>query len=168
MNSAACPFCSVEPERIFHAGTRILGLWDGFPVSDGHALLIPKRHVATWFDASIEERSELTEGVSIARDAIGRRYQPDGFNVGINVGEAAGQTVFHLHVHVIPRYRGDMANPRGGVRHVIPGKGYYQVPVDGDGIGLVNDAAAAYGTPATATAPARLIAGGDVSPLLAP
>ena len=103
----------------------VTGIWDGYPVSPGHALLVPRRHIASWFEASNSERHALMEAIAIARDAILERYLPDGFNVGINVGEYAGQTVMHLHVHLIPRYRGDTADPRGGVRHVIPSKGNY-------------------------------------------
>ena len=124
---SSCPFCHPEAGRIFHAGERVLGLWDAFPVSPGHALLVPKRHVATWFDATKEEQAELVAAIDIARAAIQRRLhdQPDGYNIGVNVGRAAGQTVFHLHMHVIPRKSGDVPDPRGGVRHVIPGKGNY-------------------------------------------
>ncbi len=121
----SCPFCRTAARRVFHEGRRILGLWDGFPVSPGHALLIPRRHVATWFDASPEEQAELVAGIEIARQEILKHHQPDGFNIGINVGAAAGQTVFHLHVHVIPRYLGDVPDPRGGVRHVVPAKANY-------------------------------------------
>jgi len=128
---AGCPFCAPEAERVFHAGDRTLGLWDGFAVSPGHALLVPKRHIASWFDASPEEQAELLSNVAIAWEKILERHQPDGFNIGINVGAAAGQTVFHLHLHVIPRYAGDVADPRGGVRHVIPGKGNYLVDAGG-------------------------------------
>ena len=103
----------------------ILGLWDGFPVSPGHALLVPRRHVATWFDATDDERAELLAGIEHAREAIERRHGPAGFNVGMNLGEAAGQTVPHLHVHVIPRYTGDVEDPRGGVRWVVPSKAAY-------------------------------------------
>ena len=127
MNDSPCPFCRPDAIRIFHSGQLVLGLWDAFPLSPGHALLVPKRHVETWFEASGEERFELSQGITIARDVILREHQPDGFNVGINLGEAAGQTVPHLHVHVIPRYRGDVADPRGGVRHVIPLRGNYLV-----------------------------------------
>ncbi|MBP7146522.1 MAG: HIT family protein [Acidobacteria bacterium] len=123
--SSGCPFCFPRRERLFHEGRLVLGVWDGYPVSDGHALLVPRRHVADWFGASAEEREELLEGIEVARRAIESRWHPDGYNIGINVGEAAGQTVFHLHVHVIPRYRGDVEDPRGGVRHVIPGRGRY-------------------------------------------
>jgi diadenosine tetraphosphate (Ap4A) HIT family hydrolase len=102
-----------------------LGLWDGFPLSPGHALLVPRRHVATWFEALPEEQRELLEAIAAARDAILARHRPDGFNVGMNLGEAAGQTVPHLHLHVIPRYSGDVEDPRGGVRWVLPEKAAY-------------------------------------------
>ncbi len=121
-----CPFCQPDPGRVFHISPLIVGLWDQYPVSPGHALLVPRRHTPTWFDATREEQMALMEeGVEMARQEILKRYRPDGFNIGINVAEAAGQTVFHLHVHVIPRYEGDVPNPRGGVRYVIPHKANY-------------------------------------------
>lgn len=123
--SVACPFCSVEAGRVFHAGRHVLALWDGFPVSPGHALIIPKRHIASWFEATSDERHELIETVDRVRSVIQESHHPGGFNVGWNDGAAAGQTIFHLHVHVIPRYRGDVEDPRGGVRHVIPAKAAY-------------------------------------------
>ncbi len=125
MSSHDCPFCSPSADRIFYAGRHTLGLWDGFPVSPGHALLVTKNHTANWFDASEEERAELTAAIEYARREIERDHTPEGFNIGINVGVVAGQTVSHLHVHVIPRYSGDVEDPRGGVRHVIPAKGNY-------------------------------------------
>ena len=88
-------------------------------------LLIPGRHVATRFDATPEEQMELIATVDVARKNILERFMPDGFNLGVNIGEAAGQTVFHLHLHVIPRYRGDVEDPTGGVRNVIPARGNY-------------------------------------------
>lgn len=94
-------------------------------MSPGHALVTPRRHVAGWFDASPEEQAALMRSLDIARAKILTLYEPDGFNIGINVGEVAGQTVFHLHVHLIPRYRGDVADPRGGVRYVVPSKARY-------------------------------------------
>ncbi len=125
MSARPCPFCHPDPSRVFYEGNLVLGLWDGFPVSEGHALLIPRRHVPTWFDATPEERMELMGAIDIVRKNILDRFAPDGFNLGVNIGEAAGQTVFHLHLHVIPRYRGDVEDPTGGVRHVIPAKGNY-------------------------------------------
>ena len=122
MSSEPCAFCAVEPERVFHRGRLVLGIWDGFPVSPGHALLIPKRHVSGWFDATSQERLELTEAIAAAKTAIERAHRPDAFNIGVNVGKAAGQTVFHLHVHVIPRYDGDVPDPRGGVGELVRDK----------------------------------------------
>lgn len=98
---------------------------DAFPVSPGHTLVIPRREVATWFDASLEEQHALFALVDAVKRQLDAELHPDGYNIGINAGEAAGQTVMHLHVHVIPRYRGDVADPRGGVRHIIAGKGNY-------------------------------------------
>jgi len=120
-----CPFCPPDPARVFHAGELALGLWDGFPVSPGHALVVPRRHVSSWFDATREERAALLEGVEVAKSVVERDRTPDGWNIGVNVGAAAGQTVFHLHVHLIPRYEGDVEDPRGGVRRVVPAKADY-------------------------------------------
>jgi ATP adenylyltransferase len=126
MSQEVCPFCSLEDsERVFHSDGLVSVLWDGFPVSPGHALVVPRRHVVGWFDATPEEQAALIRGLDVARAEIIERYQPDGFNVGINVGEAAGQTVFHLHVHLIPRYKGDVEDPRGGIRHVVPARSRY-------------------------------------------
>lgn len=123
---AGCPFCSVSPHRKFHEGRLVLGVWDAFPVSPGHALLVPRRHVPTWFEATEEERHELTAAIELARYAIlAAGHRPDGFNIGMNLGAAAGQTVGHLHLHVIPRYAGDVADPRGGVRWVVPERADY-------------------------------------------
>jgi diadenosine tetraphosphate (Ap4A) HIT family hydrolase len=94
-------------------------------VSPGHALVVTRRHVADWFDATDEERTELTAATAAARSRIVEQHRPDGFNIGVNVAEAGGQTVPHLHVHVIPRYAGDVDDPRGGVRYVLPAKANY-------------------------------------------
>jgi len=124
----ACPFCSPEPSRVFLRLPHVCALWDGFPVSEGHALIVPHRHIATWFDATAEERAALFGAIESVCGVIRDRFGADGFNVGINLGEAAGQTVPHLHLHVMPRRHGDVADPRGGVRHVMPGKGNYLAP----------------------------------------
>lgn len=127
------PFLNPDPSRIFLENELIRGLWDAFPVSPYHALLIPRRPAPTWFDATTEEQQALTAAIGSTREIIEHECRkkglplPDGYNIGINAGAAAGQTVFHLHVHVIPRYSGDVADPRGGVRHVIPSKGNYLV-----------------------------------------
>jgi superfamily II DNA or RNA helicase/HKD family nuclease/diadenosine tetraphosphate (Ap4A) HIT family hydrolase len=125
VTEGACPFCVPSAERVFYRDALVIGLWDGFPVTPGHALLIPIRHVATWFDASLDERTALMRAIDVARLAIESKFGADGYNIGVNSGEAAGQTIFHLHVHVIPRRRGDVPDPRGGVRYVIPDKGNY-------------------------------------------
>lgn len=121
----ACPFCDPDSDRVFLVSDLIIGLWDKYPVSPGHALLVPRRHVPGWFDASEEERQALTAALENARDKILEQHRPDGFNIGVNSGEAAGQTIFHLHVHLIPRYKGDQEDPRGGVRRLIPTKARY-------------------------------------------
>jgi superfamily II DNA or RNA helicase/HKD family nuclease len=125
--SVPCPFCDPRPEQVFHEGELIRGVWDAFPVSPGHALLVTRRHVSSWFDATDAERAELTAATLEAHFAIQNRYPADGYNIGANVDAAGGQTVPHLHLHVIPRRSGDVPNPRGGVRHVIPARGDYLV-----------------------------------------
>ena len=128
MSEETCPFCNPPSDRVFHETLTVVGLWDGFPVSPGHALLIPRRHVADWSELSADERLELTSGIEVARSSVCKLYKPDGFNVGMNLGEAAGQTVAHLHLHVIPRYLGDVEDPRGGVRWVVPERADYWSP----------------------------------------
>ena len=100
-------------------------IYDGFPVSKGHVLVIPKRVVAEIFDLNDEEYSSCFNLVKDVKKILEEEFKPDGFNIGINNGEKAGQTIFHAHIHVIPRYSGDVDNPRGGIRHIIPGKGDY-------------------------------------------
>lgn len=104
--------------------------YDKYPASKGHFLVIPYRHVPDYFDISEEERNELWSIVSQAKQMVDEAYQPDGYNVGINVGHWAGQSIPHLHIHVIPRYQGDVENPKGGVRGVIPAKKLYTVQPD--------------------------------------
>ena len=125
MTQPPCPFCTIDPSRLLHESPLVRILRDGFPVSPGHLLLVPRRHIESWFDATPEEQQALTGAIAIARSLVERELEPDGYNIGINLGRAAGQSVMHLHLHVIPRYRGDVPNPRGGVRHVIPGKADY-------------------------------------------
>ena len=121
-----CPFCKVESEREIIASSLLsVAFYDGFPVSPGHALIIPKRHVYSFFDLSKEERQDLLNLADSVKRILEERYHPDGYNIGINVGEAAGQSIFHVHMHLIPRYQGDVPSPRGGVRGVIPTKQNY-------------------------------------------
>ncbi len=99
--------------------------YDLHPASEGHFLVIPYRHFASVFDMSEEELVELWSLVKKGKEDVEERYKPDGYNIGVNVGEAAGQSIHHLHIHVIPRYKGDVENPKGGVRGVIPEKKLY-------------------------------------------
>ena len=117
-----CPFCDPEPERILLEAELAYALEDIWPVSAGHALIIPRRHVADPFALTDEEWSAIYDLLKEARALLDHRHQPDGYNVGINAGAAAGQTVWHAHVHLIPRRAGDVKNPRGGVRRVLPSK----------------------------------------------
>jgi superfamily II DNA or RNA helicase/diadenosine tetraphosphate (Ap4A) HIT family hydrolase/HKD family nuclease len=134
--SEQCPFCEPSAERVFHEGELAIVLWDAFPVSPAHALIVLRRHVASWFDATRDEQHELLELVDIARDAIEAKQPADGYNIGVNVGATAGQTIPHLHLHVIPRREGDVPDPRGGVRHVLPAKANYLRELeDKDGVG---------------------------------
>ena len=125
-----CPFCAPPAARTFYADPLVIGLWDGHPVSPGHALVVPRRHVTSWFEASSSERTALIAAIDRAKAAIERIHAPSGFNIGINIGASAGQTIFHLHVHLIPRYVGDVADPRGGVRYVIPSQANYLLRVE--------------------------------------
>lgn len=120
-----CPFCTLPPERILIDSPRALVIRDGFPVSPGHTLIIPKRHVGSWFDITDAERDEMTLLLTQAKAQLDQEYTPDGYNIGINDGAAAGQTVPHLHMHLIPRFTGDREDPRGGVRWVMPEKADY-------------------------------------------
>jgi diadenosine tetraphosphate (Ap4A) HIT family hydrolase len=95
-------------------------------VSPGHTLVIPNRHVESFFEIDAEEQAEILAAVREAKLVLDGDLRPDGFNIGLNIGVAAGQTVMHAHVHIIPRFHGDVADPRGGIRHCIPGRGYYQ------------------------------------------
>ncbi len=119
------PFLEIPESRWVASNPLAFAIRDQFPVTDGHTLLIPRRHVATWFDARRDEQLALLELLDQLKADLDRSHHPDGYNVGFNAGDAAGQTVPHLHIHLIPRYRGDMEDPRGGVRHVIPRRGNY-------------------------------------------
>ena len=98
---------------------------DGFPVSEGHTLIIPKRHLSSWFETQAIEKAALLHAMDEVKQLLDEQFAPDGYNVGINDGEAAGQTVLHLHIHLIPRYKGDSDDPRGGVRWIMPDKAKY-------------------------------------------
>jgi len=122
-----CPFCNPEQERklILESATAY-AMFDKFPVSKGHALIIPKKHCTDYFQLTFKEQSACWFILNKVKEFIKTEFNPDGFNIGINVNPVAGQTVEHVHIHIIPRYTGDVINPRGGIRNVIPGKGYYK------------------------------------------
>lgn len=125
-----CPFCHLPNDRIEAQNDLAVAIRDAYPVNPGHTLVIPRRHVASWFEATVEERAAMLELADLARQTLQDELAPDGFNLGINDGEAAGQTIPHLHLHVIPRFDGDVDDPTGGVRGVIPGRGNYLKPGD--------------------------------------
>jgi len=120
-----CPFCFCNPSRLIVETNGARSLYDGFPLSSGHALVVPRQHVASLFELSEEVRAEIWSVVGQVRAILKEEFHPDGFNIGLNDGVAAGQTVGHAHVHIIPRFLGDIADPRGGIRWIIPGKAKY-------------------------------------------
>ena len=123
-----------SPFTLTPDGDRIAGnelafaIRDANPVSPGHSLVVTRREVSTWFDASPEEHAAIAALLTVVKGQLDAELAPDGYTIGVNVGEAAGQTVPHLHVHLIPRFDGDVETPRGGVRHVVPGRGDYPSP----------------------------------------
>ena len=123
-NIPKCPFCLPEGKVIIETALAY-SIFDNFPVSKGHALIIPKRHVANYFDLSINEQIACQHNLNKLKEILDKKYSPSGYNVGINIGETAGQTIDHVHIHLIPRYVNDVEDPIGGVRNVIPGKGNY-------------------------------------------
>jgi diadenosine tetraphosphate (Ap4A) HIT family hydrolase len=120
-----CPFCNPAPERVLFEDGLVRVLADGFPVSPGHTLVVPVRHVGSFFDLAPEEKAAMLVALEEARRRVEASHRPDGYNVGLNDGPAAGQTVPHCHLHLIPRYAGDRPDPRGGVRWVLPEKAAY-------------------------------------------
>jgi diadenosine tetraphosphate (Ap4A) HIT family hydrolase len=124
-----CPFCTrpnivVENEYAF-------ARYDGYPVNRGHCLVVPRRHIADYFQATREEKTAIWDLVDRMKELIDAEFEPDGYNVGVNIGTAAGQSVPHIHVHIIPRYKGDVENPKGGVRGVIPERQKYTLKTQG-------------------------------------
>ena len=118
-------FLEIPKERIVYQNENFFLIYDLYPVSPGHILVISNKVRLDYFDLTTDERKTLDDAILEAKRIIELEYKPDGYNIGMNCGEVAGQTIFHFHCHVIPRYKGDMADPRGGVRHCIKGKGYY-------------------------------------------
>ncbi|MCC8142547.1 MAG: HIT family protein [Tannerellaceae bacterium] len=118
-------FLEISKERWIGETTCFFLIRDGFPVSPGHTLIITKEVKVDYFTLSEEEIADLHIAIKKAKELIEEEFKPDGYNIGMNCGACAGQTVFHFHCHLIPRYTGDMENPRGGIRHCVQGKGYY-------------------------------------------
>jgi len=121
----SCVFCRTSGLEVWKKTRFGLALHDRYPVSEGHTLIVPHRHVESFFDLSFEEQSDLLRLVVKCRNELIRTHEPSGFNVGVNDGVTAGQTVLHAHIHLIPRYQGDQDDPRGGVRFVLPDKAPY-------------------------------------------
>lgn len=118
-------FTNISEDRVIYRNESFFIIYDAYPVSPGHVLIISKEDKLDYFALSNKVKEELALVIVKAKQIIEKEYKPDGYNIGMNCGEAAGQTVMHFHCHVIPRYNGDMENPRGGVRHCVAGKGYY-------------------------------------------
>lgn len=124
--SGLCPFCNPEGcGTIIAESDRAFAIYDRYPVNPGHVLIIPKRHCADYFDLSAVEQTSCWELVNQVKSILHEQFRPDGFNIGINNLQAAGQTIPHVHIHLIPRYHGDVDRPHGGIRGVIPGKKEY-------------------------------------------
>lgn len=113
-----CIFCKRPETEILAENDLALAFFDKYPVNEGHVLIIPKRHVESFFETTWEELAAINELLFAVKDKLANKFSPDGYNIGVNVGRAAGQTIFHLHVHIIPRYRGDVPDPRGGIRKI--------------------------------------------------
>jgi diadenosine tetraphosphate (Ap4A) HIT family hydrolase len=122
---ADCPFCDVAPERLLGANAHAVAVFDAYPVSPGHTLVVARRHLASFFDLTPSEVSALHELLFEMQLRLQATHAPQGYNVGVNVGTVAGQTIMHVHLHLIPRYLDDVPDPVGGIRNVIPGRGRY-------------------------------------------
>lgn len=127
---SSCLFCDVQTidrQRIIAENDLAFAIRDGFPVTSGHTLFIPKRHVSDYFGLVQAEANAINLLMKEQKDQLqASDLSIEGFNIGMNCGEVAGQTIFHCHVHLIPRRKGDVENPRGGIRHIIAGKGFYE------------------------------------------
>ena len=125
MPEKVCPFCNLPPDRIISESDLVLTIRDAFPVSPGHTLIIPRRHAASVFDLNIMEKAAILGAIEEAKKELDKEFSPAGYNIGVNDGPAAGQTIPHVHIHLIPRYEGDTEDPRGGVRWVFPERARY-------------------------------------------
>jgi diadenosine tetraphosphate (Ap4A) HIT family hydrolase len=128
-----CPFCCLPEGRVLFRNGAAVAFRDAYPLTPGHMLVIPVRHVSSFFETTPSERLAMLGVLDAAKQELEVRFSPAGYNIGINDGAAAGQTVGHLHVHLIPRYLGDQSDPRGGVRRIIPDKADYWTNLGKDG-----------------------------------
>ncbi|MBM7571697.1 HIT family protein [Aquibacillus albus] len=115
-----CPFCSKNELKIELENDLAMAFFDKYPVQKGHLLIIPKRHAETYFEASSEEIMAIHSLIREGKRLIDEQFVPDGYNIGVNIGKFGGQTIDHLHFHLIPRYQGDIEDPRGGIRKMVP------------------------------------------------
>lgn len=120
-----CAFCEIAESRVIKTNDLAFAAFDLYPVSNGHVLIIPYRHVSSFFELNMQEITSINNLLHLIKIDLDNKYSPDGFNIGINIGSAAGQTIEHVHIHLIPRYLGDIPDPFGGIRNIIPGKGRY-------------------------------------------
>ena len=121
-----CPFCKAYKQKNIITNSDLsFAIFDKYPVNAGHVLIIPKRHCGDYFDLTQKEQLDCWKLINIVKEMLKSNYNPDGFNIGVNINECAGQTINHTHIHLIPRNIGDMTDPRGGIRHCVAGKGYY-------------------------------------------
>ena len=120
-----CPFCCLTPGRIVASNVHAVAIFDAYPISPAHMLIVPRRHIASFFEVTDEERQSIMTLLAQMRDKLILEKGVAGFNIGINEGIAAGQTVMHLHIHLIPRFTDDMPDPRGGIRWIFPDKAVY-------------------------------------------
>jgi diadenosine tetraphosphate (Ap4A) HIT family hydrolase len=125
MTKTECPFCNLADDRIWLQTDSAIALLDTFPVSPGHTLIIPGDHIGTLMDLPESDLNEIWGFVAHVRNILIDKYKPDGFNIGINEGVAAGATIAHAHIHLIPRFNGDVPDPRGGIRWVVPQRAKY-------------------------------------------
>lgn len=116
----SCIFCNIDELNIEVENDLAYAIFDKYPVNEGHMLVIPKRHFQSYFDATKEELQAVKELIDRCRELLDKKYNPDGYNIAVNINEAAGQTIMHVHIHIIPRYKGDVEDPRGGIRNLKP------------------------------------------------
>jgi|SRR3989344_2234461 len=132
MEDKNCLFCNIHEKgvEILYENNRFYSRYDKFPVNKGHVNIIIKKHIVSFFDLTKRDISDLLDAVKNTKTITDITYNPNAYNIGINDGEEAGRTIHHLHIHLIPRYKGDVENPKGGVRNIIPGKGDYTKLID--------------------------------------